>query len=309
MSFSKRDFLSIDDVSRKDMDSIFRIARRFESVARAKDKTRVLEGKILANLFFEPSTRTRMSFESAIQRLGGGFIDLGMVEATSLAKGETFEDTIRVIDNYVDLLVIRHSQEGKPKQAAAIASAPVINAGDGTNEHPTQAVLDLYTIFREKGKIDGLNVTFLGDCKHARSFKSLALGLTRFNNVRVKFVSPPGLEMHQGIINELQRRGLEVEQSSDVRSAVADADVLRVVRVMKERFSDQDEYERLRSSYVVDLKLLTHCKKDMIILHGLPRIDELATEVDSTPHAVYFKQVFYGLCTRMALLYMILKRR
>ena len=263
---------------------------------------------MLATLFFEPSTRTRISFESAMQRMGGGVVSLGSREASSLAKGETFEDTVKVIDNYADVLVIRHAKEGKAKEAAEIAKAPVINGGDGTNEHPTQAILDLYTILREKRRIDGLKITFLGDCRHARSYKSLALGLAKFN-AQITFASPPGLEMADHIIQKLHSSGVKAEQTHDVESAIADADVLRVVRVMKERFADPAEYERLRGSYTVNLNLLSRCKKDVIVLHGLPRIDELATEVDNTPHAVYFRQVFYGICTRMALLSLVLKGR
>jgi aspartate carbamoyltransferase catalytic subunit len=296
------------DFSRRDLESIFKLADRLENVAKGRTKNRALEGKMLATLFFEPSTRTRISFESAMQRLGGGVIGLGSVEASSLAKGETFEDTIRVVENYADVLVIRHSKNGAAEQAAEIAAVPVINGGDGTNEHPTQAILDLYTMRREKGKIDGLKIVFLGDCKHARSFKSLALGLTNFK-VRVTFASPLGLEMNDSIVHELQTRGLTVEQTNNVESAIGDADVLRVVRVMKERFSDPAEYERLRGSYTVDLQLLSKCKKNMIVLHGLPRLDELAKEVDDSPHAAYFRQVFYGLCTRMALLRLILRTK
>ena len=262
-----------------------------------------LKGKILASLFSEPSTRTRVSFESAMLRLGGAVLSTENAhEFSSAAKGETLEDSVRVIGGYADVIVLRHSQEGASARAAAISSVPVINAGDGAGQHPTQALLDLYTIERELGKIDGLTVALAGDLKHGRTVRSLAYLLGKYRNVRVRFVSPRALQVCPDIIEYLDRHGAAHEQTENLEAAVRDVDVLYQTRIQKERFASPEEYARLKNCYRVDLDLVSQMPAHAIVMHPLPRTDEIAPEVDSSPSAAYFRQARHGLAVRMALL-------
>ncbi len=268
-------------------------------------KLRLLEGKILALAFFEPSTRTRLSFEAAMKRLGGDVIGFTSEEATSIAKGESLADTIRMLDSYADIIVIRHRFEGAAKYAAEIASSPVINAGDGRQHHPTQAMIDLYTIRKLFGGVDGLVIGVMGDLRYARTAASFTLALTLYRPERVYLISPPQLRMRREVLDEVTKRGLRVVEVERIEDVIEELDVLYVTRIQKERIPDPMEYERVKGSYRVTLKTLEKAKKSLKILHPLPKVDEIDPRVDETPYAAYFKQASYGVPVRMALLCLI----
>ena len=302
LEFKGRDIISVKDFSREEIDYVLEMARVMEPMA--KSGSDLLRGKILATLFFEPSTRTRLSFESAMHRLGGSAIGFAEAEIASVKKGENLADTMRVVESYADVIVVRHPLEGAARLAAEFAGVPVINGGSGAEEHPTQALLDLYTIAKEKQKIDGLSVALVGDLRYGRTVHSLAYALSLFD-VRLFFVSPEMLHMRREVLEAVKGKVRAVEGSS-LEEVVEDVDVLYVTRIQKERFPDAAEYAKVRGSYRVDLKLLEKAKGDMIVLHPLPRVDEIAPEVDGTFHARYFEQVWNGIVVRMALLGLVL---
>lgn len=262
-----------------------------------------LKGKILACLFYEPSTRTRFSFESAMMRLGGNVLtsESGR-ESSSAAKGETVEDTIRVINHYADAIVMRSPETGASERAAKVSGVPVINAGDGAGQHPTQALLDLYTIERELGKADGVKIAFVGDLKYGRAARSLAYLLGKFEGVKMTFVSDPSLAMGDDIKQYLKRHNVEFEETDQLEPTMKKVDVVYQTRIQKERFADVEEYKRMFGRYIIDRKMADSMKKNAIIIHPLPRVGEITPDVDESPHAVYFKQVGYGLTVRMAIL-------
>ncbi len=291
MSFRGKDVLSILNFSRNDLERLFRIAS-------SKFEGDELRGKVVALAFFEPSTRTRLSFETATLRLGGGYIGFDAVQGTSIAKGETFSDTIRMLDAYADVIVVRHSLEGAAKLAAELAEAPVINAGDGSKRHPTQAMIDLYTVWREKKGIDNLVYGVLGDLRYGRASGSFLRALNLYSPRKVYLIAPESLRPKEELLDTLRMPW----EFADLEEVLPELDVLYVTRIQKERFPDPAEYERVKGSYRIDAALLRNAKEDMIILHPLPRVDEIALDVDSTPHARYFKQAAYGVPIRMALL-------
>ncbi len=301
-----RDVISVLDFKREDLEELFNLTMVMEKYSRSR--LNILEDKILALAFFEPSTRTRLSFETAMHRLGGSTIGFVGEEATSIAKGESIADTIRMLDAYADAIVIRHSLEGVAKYAAEIAENPVINAGDGTQNHPTQAMLDLYTIWRELGEIDGLTIGILGDLKYARTVKSFIEGLTLFKPSKIYLISPQSLKPRREVLTILDIAGIKYEHVENIEDVIKYLDVLYVVRIQKERFPDVVEYERVRGSYRVTLETLKNVKDTLIILHPLPRVDELDPRVDNTKYARYFKQAAYGVPLRMALLTLIFGR-
>lgn len=303
LEFAGRDIISIKDFSREEIDYILETAAAMEPIA--KTGSDMLKGKILATLFFEPSTRTRLSFESAMHKLGGSTIGFAEAEIASVKKGENLADTVRVVENYADVIAVRHPLEGAARLAAEFAEAPIINAGSGAEEHPTQALLDLYTIVKEKGKIDGLNIALIGDLRYGRTVHSLAYALSLYD-VKLYLVSPETLRMRKEVLKTLRDKKVEVIEKNRVEEIVGDADVLYVTRIQKERFPDPAEYAKVKGSYKIDLETLRNAKENMIILHPLPRVDEIAPEVDSTPHAKYFRQVWNGIIVRMALLALIL---
>lgn len=276
--------------------------------ARGLKHTDILHKSILSTLFFEPSTRTRLSFESAMHRLGGNVIGFADPTATSLKKGECLADTIRMADGYSDAIVVRHPQEGSSRLAAEFADAPVLNAGDGAGQHPTQCLLDLFTILTEKKKISGNHVVLIGDLKYGRTVHSLAYALALFG-AELTFVSPETLKMPMEVINECKEFGIQLNSTAHLDRAIKDADVLYVTRIQRERFPDAEEYNRVVGSYKVDLELLKNAKQELIIMHPLPRVVEIDPAVDQTPHALYFKQAFNGVPVRMALLSLILGRK
>ena len=302
LEFKGRDIISLKDFSREEIDHVLEVAESMEPVARVGSD--LLQGKILATLFFEASTRTRLSFESAMHRLGGSAIGFAEAEIASVKKGENLADTMRVVESYADVIVVRHPLEGAARLAAEFADIPVINGGSGAEEHPTQALLDLFTIVKEKGKIDGLNVALVGDLRYGRTVHSLAYALSLYN-VKLFFVSPDMLRMRREVLETIKEK-IKVTEKSILEDIIGDVDVLYMTRIQKERFPDAAEYAKVKGSYRVDLDLLEKAKKDMIILHPLPRVDEIASEVDGTTHARYFQQVWNGVVTRMALLGLVL---
>jgi len=305
MNFKNRDIISIKDFSKEEIEYILEYAKRMIPYANAEKHTTLLNQHILAALFFEPSTRTRLSFESAMHRLGGNVIGFADPSGTSQKKGESLADTIRMADSYSDTIVIRHPQEGAARLAAEFSDVPVLNAGDGAGQHPTQCLLDLFTILTEKKKIKGNKVVLLGDLKYGRTVHSLAYALSLFK-ADLTFVSPETLKMPKEVINECKEFGVEPVSTSNLEKAIKEADVLYVTRIQKERFPDAEEYNRVVGSYKVDNTLLQQAKEDLIVMHPLPRVVEINPEVDKTKHALYFKQAFNGLPVRMALLSLIL---
>jgi aspartate carbamoyltransferase catalytic subunit len=304
-NFTHRDIISIKDFSKEEIEYILEYAKRMIPYANAEKHTTVLQQQILATLFFEPSTRTRLSFESAMHRLGGNVIGFADPSGTSLKKGESLADTIRMADSYSDAIVIRHPQEGAARLAAEFSDVPVLNAGDGAGQHPTQCLLDLFTILTEKKKIKGNKVVLLGDLKYGRTVHSLAYALALFK-ADLTFVSPETLKMPKEVINECKEFGVEPVSTTNLEKAIKDADVLYATRIQKERFPDAEEYNRVVGSYKVDNTLLQQAKEDLIVMHPLPRVVEINPEVDATTHALYFKQAFNGVPVRMALLSLIL---
>ena len=292
-----RHIISIRDFERRDLDHLL---DRAEDFAAGGYDRNLLAGKIVALLFFEPSTRTRMSFASAMARLGGNSISVDSVEASSIAKGETLADTIRVVSGYTDAIVLRHPKEGAARLASEFATVPVINAGDGAGQHPSQTLLDLFTI-RKSMDIDGLEVGILGDLRYGRTAHSLAYALSLYN-VALHTIAPRGLELPEGLLHELQDRGTEVKAHSDVKEIIRDLDVLYITRIQKERFPDLGSYYDVASSYRITPETLQGVKDRLILLHPLPRVDEIDPRVDSTPHARYFEQSRNGVPVRMALL-------
>jgi aspartate carbamoyltransferase catalytic subunit len=288
------------DFSREEIDHILDTAERLEPVARGEERLRLLDGKIIALLFFEPSTRTRMSFEAAVQRLGGKTLNLGSVEASSVMKGENLADTIRVISNYADLIVLRHPLDGSARMAAEFASVPIINGGDGSVNHPTQTFLDLYTIRRES-HLEDLKIALAGDLKYGRTVHSLCYALSLYE-AEMTFVSPPELRMPPDIVRDLQKMDINIKETDSLERIIGDVEVLYMTRVQKERFPDPEEYEKVKNRLKVTRDLLRNVNPNLKILHPLPRVNEISPEVDSTPYACYFEQAFYGIPTRMALL-------
>ena len=302
MEFKGRDIISIKDFTRDEIDYILEIAQAVEPLAKAGSN--MLRGKILATLFFEASTRTRLSFESAMHKLGGSTIGFAEAEIASVKKGENLADTIRVVENYADVIALRHPLEGSARLAAEFAQVPIINGGSGAEEHPTQALLDLYTILKERGQIDGLNIALVGDLRYGRTVHSLAYALSLYD-VKLHLVSPELLRMRREVLDTIKER-IKVVQKAAIEEVLPKIDVLYVTRIQKERFAEMAEYAKVKGAYRIGLGLLENAKRDMVVMHPLPRIDEIADEVDGTPHARYFQQVWNGIVMRMALLSLIL---
>jgi aspartate carbamoyltransferase catalytic subunit len=270
--------------------------------------TSQFHGRIMATLFYEPSTRTRFSFETAMQRLGGSVISTENAdEFSSVAKGETLEDTVRILNGYADVLVIRHYEVGSAKRAASVSRIPVINAGDGAGQHPTQALLDLYTIHKEIGAIDGLSIAMVGDLAQGRTVRSLAYLLSKFQNIKIYFVAPPLLKMKEDILEHLREKRVWYTEETDLNKVLPEVNVVYQTRIQKERFGDRiADYEQCRGVYVINSESLRMMQANSIVMHPLPRLDEIAMEVDSDPRAAYFRQAQNGLYVRMALLSMVL---
>ena len=302
MEFQGRDIVSIEDFSRREIDYILDKSESMESIA--KKGSDMLKGKILATLFYEPSTRTRLSFEAAMLKLGGGNIGFADADIASVKKGENLADTIRTVENYADVIALRHGSEGAAKLAAEFSKVPIINGGTGAEEHPTQALTDLYTIRKEKGKIDGLKVGILGDLRYGRTVHSLAYALASYK-IELFLVSPETLRMRKDVVEAIKGK-IPVAEDATLEAIIPHIDVLYVTRIQKERFPDAAEYAKVKGAYRIDQKTLKNAEKDMIVMHPLPRVDEIAAEVDGMPQARYFKQVSNGVVVRMALLALVL---
>jgi len=303
-----KDILHGNQFSKKDIEAIIKVSSNFEKGYKKKNSLNLLKGKILATLFFEPSTRTRLSFETAMQRLGGGVVSLGSVESSSVAKGETLKDTVKTVSQYADVIVIRHPRTGSAKEAADAVPIPIINAGDGTGQHPTQALLDIYTIKKELGSLKNITISMAGDLKNGRTVHALVELLSLYQ-AKFYFVSPNLLRMPEEISSSLRGKGMEVIETGDMAEAARASDLIYMTRVQKERFGDLSEYERVKGSYIINKAFLDRLKKRVIILHPLPRVDEISTDVDEYPGAAYFRQMRNGVFIRMALLAMILGKR
>lgn len=303
--FYGKDILSVKQFKRSDLEYVFGVANEMHEMVERIGTFDLLKGKILANLFYEPSTRTSSSFTSAMERLGGSVIPINEVRYSSVAKGESLPDTIRTLECYADVIVLRHPEVGASAMAAQYSRKPIINAGDGVGEHPTQALLDLFTIVSELGQVDGLTVTMLGDLKYGRTVHSLARLLSLYD-VRINYVSPEALRMPAEIIAELNEKGIPQEEFDTLEPVISHSDVLYVTRVQKERFDDQSEYESVKGAYVITPQIMSQARDRMILMHPLPRVGEISMEVDSDPRAAYFRQMEYGLYVRMALLAMVL---
>jgi len=300
-----KDILSVKQFTREDLEYIFGVAHEMREMVQRVGSFDLLKGKILANLFYEPSTRTSSSFTSAMERLGGSLIPINEVHYSSVAKGESLPDTIRTLECYADVIVLRHPDVGASALAAKYARKPIINAGDGVGEHPTQALLDAFTIYEELGTLDGLTVTMLGDLKYGRTVHSLGRLLSLYD-VKVNYVSPDILRIPEEIFKEVEEQGISQAEFTSLEPVISETDVLYVTRVQKERFEDLEEYEKVKNAFVITPDTIKTAKERMIILHPLPRVGEISMAVDDDPRAAYFRQMEYGLYVRMALLAMVL---
>ncbi len=300
-----QDIITVKQFDVDDLNYIFGVANEMRGMVKRVGTFDLLKGKILANLFYEPSTRTSSSFTSAMERLGGSVIPINEVKYSSVSKGESLADTVRTLECYVDVIVLRHPEVGSAALAAQYAKKPVINAGDGIGEHPTQALLDMFTIFAELGSADGLTVTMLGDLKYGRTVHSLARLLSLFN-VKLNYVSPAILRMPQEVMDEVSAKNIPQATFDRLEDALPETDVLYVTRVQKERFEDPAVYEQVRGQFVVTPEIMQLAKTEMIVMHPLPRVGEISMDFDDDPRAAYFRQMEYGLHVRMALLAMVL---
>ncbi len=304
--FHGQDIISVSQFTRENLDHLFGVAEEMRAMVKRVGSTDLLKGTVLACLFYEPSTRTSSSFIAAMSRLGGTVIPITQgVQFSSVAKGESLPDTIRTLESYADVIVIRHPEMGSAQIAADYAQKPVINGGDGVGEHPTQALLDLFTIKEELSRIDGVNIGMVGDLRYGRTVHSLARLLCLYD-VQFNFVSPEILRLPLDVMNEIRKHGLPVTETYDVADIISDVDVLYVTRVQKERFADLAQYEEVKDHYVITPELMEHAKEKMIVMHPLPRVGEISYGVDSDPRAAYFRQMENGMYIRMALLATVL---
>ena len=302
-----KDIISMNDMSKEEILEILEVAEKIEKTSE-EEKLNFLKGKIIATLFFEPSTRTKMSFESAAFRLGAQVLQLPPLELSSVKKGESFSDTIKMVESYSDVIVVRHPNDGAARLASTTSQKPVLNAGDGSNQHPSQTLLDLYTIKDEKGTLNNLSIAFVGDLKYGRTVHSLVKALTHFNPT-IYFVAPKILQMPSYLIDDLDKNNIKYEILEDFRDCLDKIDVFYMTRIQKERFPDIEDYEKVKGVYVINKKnILGKCKEDMIILHPLPRVDEISTDLDDTKHALYFKQAKNGIPIRQAMMMKVLDK-
>lgn len=299
-----RSLVSINDYSKEEIIRILDLAEEFEKQPRQQ----ILKGKVIASLFFEPSTRTRLSFESAAQQLGASVIGFSSAATTSVQKGETLKDTILTVSNYSDLIVMRHPVDGSARYASEVAPVPILNAGDGANQHPTQCLLDLYSIRKTQGTLDNLDITFVGDLKYGRTVHSLTMALCHFNT-RFHLVSPVELKLPSAVKRHIKDAELQYEQYTDMNEVINKSDILYMTRIQRERFPDQLEYERVKNSYNLVNSMLADAKSNLRILHPLPRVNEISTDVDSNPMAYYFQQALNGIYVRQALMASILDNK
>jgi aspartate carbamoyltransferase catalytic subunit len=300
-----KDILHGAQFTREELEHIMSVADDMQAQLQERPALDLMKGHVMAALFFEPSTRTRLSFEAAMHRLRGAVVGFASAGSSSAAKGESLADTIRIVDQYVDLIVMRHPMVGSAQEAAKVANAPVINGGDGAGQHPTQALLDLYTVRAERGRVDGNTIVLCGDLKYGRTVHA-GVELYKHYDCRLVFVAPEQLRMPSQITAQLREQGVAVEETADLEAALTEADILYMTRIQKERFSDAAEYERLRGSYVLTREMVEQLRPDVTIMHPLPRVDEVSTDVDGLPGAAYFRQAKNGIYIRMALIALVM---
>ncbi|MDD4373869.1 MAG: aspartate carbamoyltransferase [Bacteroidales bacterium] len=296
-----RSLISINDYSKEEIMQVLELAAEFEK----KPHQNLLHGRVIASLFFEPSTRTRLSFESAIQKLGGNVIGFSSAATSSVQKGESLKDTILTVCNYSDLIVMRHPVDGSARFASEVASVPIINAGDGANQHPTQCLLDLYSIKKTQGTLENLEVTFVGDLKYGRTVHSLVIALCHFNT-KFHLVSPVELKLPSAVKRHIKEANLQYEQYTDFSEVIPKSDIIYMTRIQRERFPDPLEYEKVKNAYILDNGMLDYARENCKILHPLPRVNEISTNVDDNPKAYYFEQALNGVYVRQALIAAIL---
>lgn len=307
-SLYRSNLITVDHLRKDILHKLFNLAHDLRTmIMNDKDVTSLLKGKCVAEMFFEPSTRTQCSFTAAVQRLGGTTIYMDQ-QHSSIKKGETLEDSVRMMSAYSDLIVMRHPEPGAAERASKVSCVPLVNAGDGTGEHPTQALLDIFTIREEIGTVNGLTITMVGDLKHGRTVHSLAKLLKLYKGITLRYVSPDFLKMPADIVNSLKDSNINQEVFGSLEEALPETDVLYMTRIQKERFTSQDEYDKASGMYILTPQIMRKAKKKMIIMHPLPRVDEISTSLDTDPRAAYFRQAEYGMYVRMALLLMILKQ-
>ncbi len=295
---STKSLVSINDYSKEDILRILKITEKFDK----NPNRRLLEGKVCATLFFEPSTRTRLSFETAVNRLGGRIIGFSDASTTSSTKGETLKDTIAMVSNYADAIIMRHHLEGAARYASEISSVPIINAGDGANQHPTQTMLDLYSIYKTQGTLKNLTITIVGDLKYGRTVHSLIIGMSHFNPT-FYFVAPEELRLPEPYKNFCDKLGIQYKEYTDFTpDVINEADILYMTRVQRERFTDLMEYEKVKNVYILDKQMIADSKENLRILHPLPRVNEINQDVDDSPKAYYFEQAKNGVFTRQAVI-------
>lgn len=295
---SQKSLISITDFSKEEYLRIMELSKKFE----ANPSQSLLKGKVIATLFFEPSTRTRLSFETAINRLGGKIIGFSDSNSSSVSKGESLHDTIRMVSNYADMIIMRHPLEGSARYAAEVSDVPVINAGDGANQHPSQTLLDMYSIMKTQGKLDDINLFMVGDLKYGRTVHSLLMAMSEFKNPIFNFVAPPELAMPDEYKFFLSQKGIRYFEHLEFNDIINQADIIYMTRVQKERFIDPVEYEKVKNVYILKNEMLAGTKSNVRILHPLPRINEIHTDVDNNPKAYYFDQARNGVYTRMAII-------
>ena len=301
MDFKGKSIVSIRDISKKEILHILEVANGMEE----NPKHELFKGKVMASLFFEPSTRTRLSFESAMKKLGGEVVGFAEAGVSSAKKGESLSDTVKTVENYSDVIVMRHPLEGTARLASEVVSIPVLNGGDGANQHPTQTLLDLYTMLKTQKKLEGLEVAMVGDLKYGRTVHSLAIALAQFK-CRMYFVSPDSLKMPDYIIEELKGKDIEYSEHKEIKEIMDKVDILYMTRIQRERFSDPSEYEKVKNVYVLTKDMLADVRPNLKIMHPLPRVNEIAAEIDATPYAVYFQQAANGIFVRQALIALVL---
>ncbi|NQV12728.1 MAG: aspartate carbamoyltransferase [Parcubacteria group bacterium] len=300
-SFRDRDVISVKDLTKADIQKILQVAQQLKK----KPRPELLKNKVMASLFFEPSTRTRLSFETAMERLGGRVVGFAEAGVSSSSKGESLYDAMKIVGQYVDVIAMRHPVEGSARRAAESTDKPVLNGGDGANQHPTQTLLDLFSIYETQKKLNGLEVAMVGDLKYGRTVHSLASALTHFG-ARLHFVAPEMLQMPSYILEELKAKKIKYSLHEEIDEVINKVDILYMTRIQKERFTDPLDYERAKDVYVLTKDHLAKVKKNLRVMHPLPRVNEIATEVDATPHAYYFEQAENGLYARQALLALVL---
>ncbi|MCL4481774.1 MAG: aspartate carbamoyltransferase [Bacteroidetes bacterium] len=295
---NQKSLISITDFSKEEYLKIMELSQKFED----NPNQTLLKGKVIATLFFEPSTRTRLSFETAINRLGGKIIGFSDSNSSSVSKGETLHDTIKMVSNYADMIIMRHPLEGSARYAAEIADVPVINAGDGANQHPSQTLLDMYSIRKTQGRLDDINLFMVGDLKYGRTVHSLLMAMSQFNNPIFNFIAPPELAMPEEYKFFLSQKGIRYFEHLEFNEIINQADIIYMTRVQKERFIDPVEYEKVKNVYILKNEMLANTKPTVKVLHPLPRINEIHPNVDNNPKAYYFKQARNGVFTRMAII-------